>query len=610
MRAKTGNQARSKQQEAARRKACKNFPFALAHAYLLEHHAYLTGAEFRRISGHIRARRFDLLSGINDVGDAHSSASRVRILRQLRAFFSKNAQFTDTEQAMSAAICAFREGERRCRITNRRLQHYCADPLRLGPVEAYRIEVFRSKLAEVLGSPERFLESIPKNVRLTSGATESTPRPRSVPFMKLKGHARIPLRSMPFIEALCKYTGNDIPKHYFDADYNRLAFVAKNWKTMRTIACEPGHLLPFQLAFDAYIKHRLARVFGIDLSNQKRNTDAARAASISGVDATIDLKGASDSLSCALVRCNVSASWWDILRRLRVSDYRSVEVGSGTYSKYSSMGNGVTFGLETAVFACAAYACGVDTPIVYGDDIIVPVTASERLIRFLRFLGFRTNVDKTFVSGPFRESCGGDFWSGVDVTPVYLRASVWDRGTRHLIWNGMRARCSPHGPVAAFLKRTEELLPVLYIPFSGDETAGVWVHPSVAWATGVVKPEPSGGRKRPHYSGYVYRGLITTAQQVSCARSSRALELWFLRAERFGGRDTVHLPDNALHLLRAMGSLRDSGVRFPRARLQEPIICSLYSGSDTRTSVELVPWVVPTAPVPPHLLWWESEVAL
>lgn len=608
MHTKTGNRVRnnrSKQEEARRRKAIERFPFDLAHAYLLEHHAYLRGSEFRRISGHIRARRFDLLSGMNDVGDVHSSASRVRVLRQLRAFFSKNAQFTDTEKAKAAAISSFLEGERRCRITNKRIAYYSANPLRLGPLEAYRLEVFRAKLSEVLGSPLAFLESIPGNVRLTSGATESTSRSLSVPFMKLKGYCRVPRRSLPLVESLAKYNGVDTPSRWFDVDYNRLAFVSKNWKTMRVIACEPAHLLPFQLAFDAYIKRRLQAVFGIDLTNQKRNTEAARAASVTGIDATIDLKGASDSLSCALVRCNVTTAWWDILRRLRVEDYSSEDL-NGTYSKYSSMGNGVTFGLETAIFACAAYACGVDSPIVYGDDIVVPVTASERLVRFLRFLGFRTNVEKTFISGPFRESCGGDFWSGVDVTPVYLRASIWDRGTRHLIWNGMRARCSPHGEVARFLRKAEEVAPVLYIPYSSDETAGVWVHPTVAWNRGLVRRETKRS-KDPFYSGCVYKGLRTTSVRISCARSSRALEMWFLRAEKFGGRNTVY---DAAELVR--GHVRAPVLRVLRSTsgvLTEPIICSQYSSTHTRTSVELVQWVVPTAPVPPHLMWWELDIA-
>lgn len=58
---------------------------------------------------------------------------------------------------------------------------------------------------------------------------------------------------------------------------------------------------------------------------------------------------------------------------------------------------------------------------VYGDDIIVPVDEARSLINYLSILGFQTNVDKTYLSGNFRESCGGDFLNGIDVRPFFLK---------------------------------------------------------------------------------------------------------------------------------------------------------------------------------------------
>jgi hypothetical protein len=58
---------------------------------------------------------------------------------------------------------------------------------------------------------------------------------------------------------------------------------------------------------------------------------------------------------------------------------------------------------------------------VFGDDIIVPAKAHEMTLRLLRILGFTPNLEKSFGSGTFRESCGHDYYCGYNVRPVFLR---------------------------------------------------------------------------------------------------------------------------------------------------------------------------------------------
>lgn len=91
---------------------------------------------------------------------------------------------------------------------------------------------------------------------------------------------------------------------------------------------------------------------------------------------------------------------------------------------FSSMGNGYTFELETLIFAALAHACGgkvgQDT-FVYGDDILVPTEISADVLALLRYSGFTPNQKKTFTTGHFRESCGGDFLMGHDVRPLFLK---------------------------------------------------------------------------------------------------------------------------------------------------------------------------------------------
>jgi hypothetical protein len=100
------------------------------------------------------------------------------------------------------------------------------------------------------------------------------------------------------------------------------------------------------------------------------------------------------------------------------------------------MGNGYTFELETLLFLAICHAaaklhgeCGYDLinnkeMSVYGDDIIVPHRMSDTVVSLLRFFGFSLNPRKTFLTGSFRESCGGDFFNGREVTPYRLEDEI------------------------------------------------------------------------------------------------------------------------------------------------------------------------------------------
>jgi hypothetical protein len=130
-----------------------------------------------------------------------------------------------------------------------------------------------------------------------------------------------------------------------------------------------------------------------------------------------------------LVKLLLPPDWFDLLNWLR-EPYTQLPHKGGKWKKlekFSAMGNGYTFELETLVFL--ALTCALDpglTPgrnvFVYGDDILVPTDSARDVISCLRFFGFRTNESKTFLTGPFRESCGGDFWLGQPVRAYQLKS--------------------------------------------------------------------------------------------------------------------------------------------------------------------------------------------
>lgn len=210
-------------------------------------------------------------------------------------------------------------------------------------------------------------------------------------------------------------------------DYNKIAFVPKTAKTLRTIAVEPLLNGFVQKGVDLLMRKRLKRV-GIDLSDQTVNQELARKGSLPNQDdayVTIDLSSASDSIGIGLCKRLLPPDWFEFLDSLRSKSYVLDNAAEHRYHKFTSMGNGFCFPLETLIFASlchSAYSESNRKPdfSVYGDDIIVRQSVAPRVLEMLKYCGFTANRDKTFLSGPFRESCGADWYEGEDVRPLSL----------------------------------------------------------------------------------------------------------------------------------------------------------------------------------------------
>lgn len=207
--------------------------------------------------------------------------------------------------------------------------------------------------------------------------------------------------------------------------YNKIEFVPKTVQTKRSIAVEPLLNSLVQKGIDLMMRKRLKRI-NLDLSNQFLNSEMARQGSLDDSEdgfVTIDLRSASDSVCTELCRELLPPEWFHLLDATRSKEY--VYKGrQATYHKFCTMGNGFNFPLQTLLYASACHAVGAGRPgidfRVYGDDIVVRKAFAQPLITLLKRCGFKTNKRKTFVEGPFRESCGGNWFGGEDVTPYTL----------------------------------------------------------------------------------------------------------------------------------------------------------------------------------------------
>lgn len=212
------------------------------------------------------------------------------------------------------------------------------------------------------------------------------------------------------------------------AEGNAVTTVPKNSKTDRVIAIEPGLNLWFQKAAGLMIRSRLKR-WRVDLDDQGRNAQLSRVASIRGDLATVDFSSASDTISRSVVKELLPERWYSVLNACRCKT-GSIDGSSFQWEKFSSMGNGFTFELEALIFFAAALAvCEVSgensgSVSVYGDDVIIPSSVYGLYKDFCAFLGFTINPDKSFSTGPFRESCGSHWFLGHDVKPLYLKEVI------------------------------------------------------------------------------------------------------------------------------------------------------------------------------------------
>lgn len=210
---------------------------------------------------------------------------------------------------------------------------------------------------------------------------------------------------------------------------NRVEFVPKTFKVHRPIACEPTTNAFLQKGCGRELRAKLLDRCGIDLRTQASlNRDECFLAFSCGLS-TIDLESASDTMSYQLVKCLLPERWFTILDDLRC-EYSSYKEKHILLEKFSSMGNGFTFELETVIFRAICEACldilgySIDTLAVFGDDIVVDRRAYSLITRALSFFGFTVNPSKSFMDGSFFESCGKHFHREFDVTPCYQKEVV------------------------------------------------------------------------------------------------------------------------------------------------------------------------------------------
>lgn len=366
----------------------------------------------------------------------YTCADRFHIDYSVVSFLSKYKGLTTGIDKEAVALQKFTSSEAVCRETNQRFKRL--DSIRNGRLHGI-LHSAQRKISSLLGPFSMF--AIDRRYGWGPGATLEIPRRRACVDTKMcelpitvSRTARSLLRSeiesdLHWSETILGMMPEGayclLPSTFIIADESRIETVPKNAKTDRVIAVEPRGNSFLQKGFGSYIRTKLRSV-GIDLDDQGRNQALASQAEAMGY-ATLDLKAASDTISKEVVYHLLPYDWAASLDAVRT---RSAVMPSGeriVLEKFSSMGNGFTFELETLIFWALAQSVrdcnkSYGEVAVYGDDIIVPRSFATELCLTLQFCGFEVNDDKSFFDGPFFESCGEHFFHGQNVTPAYQKA--------------------------------------------------------------------------------------------------------------------------------------------------------------------------------------------
>lgn len=389
----------------------------------------------------VKYREFEQLANWKVHPIEYNSPDAFSVDYAVSSFLRKNGdlpKFADTRQV---AIAAFASSEESCRKTNDVFSAWCDGRLCLPSVVVQVLHLAQRNISKLLKHDPSFTSG---PYSWGPGATFDLNRMSAYPDTKLTAlpltvtgnawkHAAALISSDlhwkdAIIAANPGYTGpifQVLPGGRYDT-------VPKTVLTDRSILIEPRLNIVLQKQLGAQIRSYLKKV-RVDLDDQSHNQTLAALARSLGL-ATLDLEAASDTVSRELVKYLLPPAWYEALDDVRSRWYLG-DSGWVQLEKFSSMGNGFTFELESLIFwaltAACNEVCGYTTIGIYGDDIITRREVVPLLTDVLTTAGFKLNKQKSFADGEFFESCGKHYYGGFDVTPPYQKESPLD-GAGHV----------------------------------------------------------------------------------------------------------------------------------------------------------------------------------
>lgn len=350
----------------------------------------------------------------------YNSAASARDSLAATKFLSKAKFLSTSFDVRKVAIDKFYLAEAACKETNLRFRR---DTFQLSITRDVLMCASR-KISDILG--EFYCEEFVDSCDWGPGSTTSLSRRLATHPKKYIASRDISHSAYIFCKDWFDIAFPSWGMPYFSIqDSAKIITVPKNAKTDRVIAVEPDLNIFFQKGIGKMIRRRLRSRGRIDLNSQLVNQDRAREGSIFDNLATVDFSAASDTISREVVEALLPRDWFQILNSLR-SSHGVLDGNAIFFEKFSSMGNGFTFELESLIFwaladaLCTVRGVSKHGLSVFGDDVILPSCLVDLYTSVCADCGFTVNAEKSYSSSPFRESCGSYYWNGMSIKPIFL----------------------------------------------------------------------------------------------------------------------------------------------------------------------------------------------
>lgn len=530
-----------------------NSPKSLAAHILMRNHEY--------------AQLVSLTADPSDYLTAYEYADDSLIVKSVSKY--KHFRHKDLDP-LATAKETFHRCELACRETNKRFATLDLDPSLWDPTMYEIFHLARRKIRSVLRTPD--LNSISEKFAWGPGVTTSSSGSECSAYNKFGDRldvtsnclviGRCCVNSIPSW-VNCQLQTDIYPSVEVSLTYdafnvvrgNEIVFVAKDAKTHRIIAKEPPVNSYIQKGIGSEMKRLFLRNAGVDLSDQTYNQRLALQGSLYDDIATIDLKDASAMQAFGLVKFMLfDTGWWTLLDSARCKQGLMDGIWYD-YQMFSSMGNAFTFELESIIFWALAKATmevmrsESDICNVFGDDVIVPSDMYADVARVFSYAGFVVNEKKSFSSGPFRESCGKDYFNGIEVRPIFIKESIASIESIFKLANGIRRyshrRNFNYGcdvrfrtPWYHLVRRLPEDFTIFKIP-DGFGDSGIVVNFDEA--------VPSLGRPKGGLEGYLFNAIIRVPAKRPMRDEHRAYVTMlsaagasnFVPTDRFARIDTL-----------------------------------------------------------------------
>lgn len=360
--------------------------------------------------------------------------------------------------------------------------------------------------------------------------------------------------------------------------------VPKKFKMKRCALKEPMLNAWMQSGLGSIMRRRFTQSTGVDLRwSWSVNQELARIGSLTGIFCTVDLQSASDSVCRGPLKSIAHPGWFGLWEACasdscelppNASELLPQGILRHRFQMMSSMGNGFTFELESILFYAIVTSIvpGIWTPniqgggkrvltwphvSVFGDDLVFPAAYYDQVVQMLTEFGFTVNKDKSFKEGPFRESCGKDYFLGVDTRPLYITKRLDNGSSVITLANRLYASAHLANQGSGRLHG-----------FGSDRWAGAW--------TAVLAVIPPWLRRLlatpPHVESGIW-GLPGTKKEASWETAEGQPRRWKVISQvpvkfnlRYG---VLQLPDPVNHAHSGIWVSRLNGENLMAARLSQ-----------------------------------------